>query len=89
MTLVRASAPAARVYGIILLAEVNPTAAQGELRRLEEESTTILVRSGCLGLPQTVGDVARKVARGEYVIMTPTGKWSAEGMARSPRRLPN
>ena len=89
LQLARSGAPAARVYGLLLLAELDDAAASAEIPRLLQESTSVMVWSGCEGMTQTVGELARLIERGDYVLTTPTGKWSAIERTRLPRRLPN
>ncbi len=57
--LCRSGLPAARAYGIILLSGLDELAAKRELPHLEDDSTTVVVLSGCIGMPQTVREIAR------------------------------
>jgi hypothetical protein len=76
LKLVRAGAPAAQVYGAILLIELDKGAAEREFPRLEEETTIVEIHSGCDIEPKTIRDIVRQLKLGGFVIFTPKGKWS-------------
>jgi len=66
--------PAARVYGAILLLELDDAAAGREFPKLREDKTTVRIRpGGCVGRYETVGDLVRKLENGELLIRTPKG----------------
>jgi hypothetical protein len=66
--------PAARVYGAILLLELDEAAARREFPRLIEDKTTVRIfPGGCVGSHETVGALVRKLENGESVIRTPKG----------------
>jgi hypothetical protein len=73
LKLVLDETPAAQVYGAILLLELDEAAARREFQRLREETSTVMIWSGCVGRQETVGALVRKLERGEMVIFTPTG----------------
>ncbi|HKQ78940.1 MAG TPA: hypothetical protein VJ810_34905 [Blastocatellia bacterium] len=87
LKLVRAEAPAARVYGAILLRELAKEAAEQEFPRMEEEITTVWIHFGCERDPATIGDIVRLLKMGGFVIMTPTGKWSSKKIDRTLKEM--
>jgi hypothetical protein len=87
LKLVRAEAPAARVYGAILLLELYKEVAEQEFPRLEEEITTVWIHFGCERESATIGDIVRQLKIGGFVIMTPTGKWSPKMIDRTLQEM--
>ena len=87
--LCRSGVPAARAYGIILLSGLDELAAKRELPRLEDDSTTVLVLSGCIGMPQTIREIAILATQGGLVITTPKVLAGGERLPVPPRSLPN
>jgi hypothetical protein len=61
LKLVRAEAPAARVYGAILLLELDKEMTEREYPRLEEEITTVWIHFGCVRESVTIGDIVRQL----------------------------
>ena len=66
--------PAARVYGAILLLELDEAAARREFPRLIEDKTIVRIwPGGCVGRHERVGALVRKLENGESIIRTPNG----------------
>jgi hypothetical protein len=73
LELVRDGTPAARVYGAILLLEIDKAGANREFPSLKKETTTVRVQSGCIVRQETVGDLVRQLEMRKRVIFTPAG----------------
>jgi hypothetical protein len=74
LKLVLDGTPAARVYGAILLLELDEAAARREFPKLIEDKTTVgIFPGGCVGRYERVGALVRKLENGESVIRTPKG----------------
>jgi hypothetical protein len=74
LILVLDGTPAARVYGAILLLELDEAAAKREFPRLIEDKTIVTIfPGGCVGSHERVGALVRKLENGELVIRTPKG----------------
>jgi hypothetical protein len=71
LKLVSDGTPAARVYGTILLLNIDEAAARREFQTLKEEKSALLTWSGCVGRQETVGSLVQKLERGELVISAP------------------
>ena len=74
LKLVLDGTPAARVYGAILLLELDEAAARREFPKLNKDKTTVMIwPGGCVGSQETVSNLIRKLENGELVIRTPKG----------------
>jgi hypothetical protein len=74
LKLVLDGTPAARVYGAILLLELDEAAARREFPKLNKDKTTVMTwPGGCVGIQETVSNLIRKLENGELVIRTPKG----------------
>jgi len=73
LELVRDGTPAARVYGAILLLEIDEAGANREFPSLKKEAATVRVQSGCIVREETIGDLVRQLEMRKRVIFTPTG----------------
>ena len=74
LKLVLDGTPAARVYGAILLLELDEAAARREFPKLNKDKTTVMLwPGGCIGIQETVSNLIQKLENGELVIPTPKG----------------
>jgi hypothetical protein len=74
LRLVLDGTPAARVYGAILLLEIDEAAARREFPKLTEDKTTVMIcPGGCVCSYETVSNLVRKLEQGKSLIRTPRG----------------
>jgi hypothetical protein len=63
--------PAARVYGLILLAQIDRREATARAERLREDTDKVIVRTGCILTLSSVGELAGRISKAEPILLVP------------------
>ncbi|MBP9091732.1 hypothetical protein KBI23_11925 [bacterium] len=68
LLLLQKGTPAGRIYGAILLKEIDPAEAAKVLKRLSSQSGKVSYVRGCAVESTTVGDLAKRILNGEKLV---------------------
>lgn len=66
--LLQKGTPAGRIYGAILLQEIDPAAAEKVLKQMSIQSDKVSYARGCAVETITVGDLAKRILKGEKLV---------------------
>jgi hypothetical protein len=69
--LVKATSPAARIYGYLTLRHVSPADAATAAPQLLQDQALVKVLSGCKGRESTVADLVARIQKGDNIIGLP------------------
>lgn len=69
--LVAGATPAGRVYGLLLLENLDPKAAARAADGMKNSTERVSVMQGCLGMEHSLAELAARIVRGGHVIVKP------------------
>lgn len=67
--LVKAKAPGSKLYGAILLQQIDLPGATSLLKSWQNDNSRVLLSKGCAKEETTLGDLAKRLLKGEQIVM--------------------